>query len=238
MGAGIDRAGPDRAVALHLLHQGAVAFLGAPHNAVTRGKLTHQAFWKAVIEGKTIGEAFTEAMNNWIVVVEEEHNGNPTHASQNIVLIGDPAFRMNTPRSPIAQPARMRVSGDVVQVDGPAQWTINSETNELAHEWKWPGQLHYYGAPGVVLQYYWAGRYDKHKPYFFARFHTDRAVAELVTLSEAPAGLGWGGNFFVDEHADGTRTVLWRVRLLDYDVETGTVSAKLDTLSFQVVYGD
>merc|ERR1712232_883865 len=69
--AGIDRAGPDRAVALHLLHQGAVAFLGAPHNAVTRGKLTHQAFWKAVIEGKTIGEAFTEAMNNWIVVVEE-----------------------------------------------------------------------------------------------------------------------------------------------------------------------
>merc|ERR1712232_193132 len=178
--AGIDRSGPYGSVALHLLHQGAVSFMGAPHNAVTRGKLTHHAFWDAMLRGQTLGNAFAEAINDWVVVLEEDHNGNPTHASQNIVLFGDPAFQMHIPQKPAQVPARLDQQGDAVVVHAPTVWTLNSETVELAHEWKWPGSLHYYGAPGVVSLYWWGGKYDKSKQYFFAR--VDVKSSKKLTL--------------------------------------------------------
>merc|ERR1711870_158754 len=154
--------------------------------------------------------------------------------SQNIVLFGDPAFHLHLPRMPIAAPARVVVAGDVATAYAPDQWTINSETDALAHEWKWPGQLHYYGAPGVVSHYRWAGKYDTSKPYLFARFQTDKSVSNIVKLDEAPLGLGWSGKFLVDEHGDGTRTVIWRIRLLDYQTETGIINDQLSSQSFRV----
>jgi hypothetical protein len=234
--AGIDRSGPDASVALHMLHQGAVSFMGAPHNAVTRSKLTHHAFWDALLRGETLGNAFAESINDWMVIVEEDHKGNPTHAPQNIVLFGDPALRLHAPQKPAVPPARVEEQGDIVTAYGPTEWTLNSDTSGLAQEWNWPGKLHYFGAPGAVQLYYWAGKYDKSKQFLFARFHTKAANAKLEKTSESPAGLGWTGLVHVDEHSDGSHTLIWRVRLLDFDVETGSIAAQLSSQSFRIVY--
>jgi len=234
--AGIDVGGPESSVALHLLHQGAVSFMGAPFNAVTRSKLTHHAFWDAVLRGEALGKAFADAVNDWMVVVEEDHNGNPTHASQNIVLFGDPALRMYIPSQPAMLPARLTENGDILTAHSPHAWTLNSETQELAKEWNWQGGLYYYGAPGVVSYYRWAGQYDKSKQFLFARFHSNEcANLRLEKETEAPLGVGWEGVFHLDWHADGDCTLLWRVRLLDYDTETGEINAELSAQSFRVV---
>jgi len=184
-----------------------------------------------------LGKAFADAINNWVVVLKEDCDGNPTHWTQNIVLFGDPAFKMYVPQKPIVQPARVVHQGNTISAYGPDVWTMNSDTGALATEWKWPGQLYYYGAPGVVPHYYWAGKYDKSKPYLFARFHTDRQVIGLKKLDEATGNLGWQGEAYIDEHFDGSRTMIWRIRLLDYNTETGAIVAKLDQQSYHILYG-
>jgi len=213
--------------------------MGAPHNAVTRQKFTHHAFWNALLRGETLGAAFTEAMNDWVVVVQEDHNGNPIHASQNVVLFGDPAFRMFIPRNSSTPPARLEQNGDILQVHAPQQWTKNNETDKLSVEWKWNGNLNYYGAPGVVPLYYWAGRYDKSKPYYFARYRMamscTTAILEKISDTEVPQGVGWTGLTHIDDHSDGSCTLLWRVRLLDFDVETGVITSRVDVESFRVM---
>jgi hypothetical protein len=42
----------------------------------------------------------------------------------------------------------------------------------------------------------------------------------------------------VDEHADGTRTYRWRVRLVDFDQPKGTILSKVDRLDYRIVFED
>jgi hypothetical protein len=50
-----------------------------------------------------------------------------------------------------------------------------------------------------------------------------------------PDGLGWTGTCYVDEHADGSRSLYWRVRLIDADKTTGEVRAQVEQLDFRLI---
>ena len=47
---------------------------------------------------------------------------------------------------------------------------------------------------------------------------TRRDYATVEPLDEAPDPLGWTGTCYVDEHADGSRSLYWRSRLIDFDM--------------------
>ena len=69
-----------------------------------------------------------------------------------------------------------------------------------------------------------------------AEYRTPHRVAGLDQLGAPPAPLGWTGRFFLDEHADGTRSIRWRVKLIDLDQVAGRVKAQLDHIDYQVMY--
>jgi hypothetical protein len=46
--------------------------------------------------------------------------------------------------------------------------------------------------------------------------------------------LGWGGGVHIDEHPDGSASALWRVRLLDFDAETGVITAEESEFTYRV----
>ena len=49
-----------------------------------------------------------------------------------------------------------------------------------------------------------------------------------------PEPLGWRGGHYIDRHQDGTQTVRWRVRLLDYNMQTGEMNQSLDEAGFRL----
>jgi hypothetical protein len=58
-----------------------------------------------------------------------------------------------------------------------------------------------------------------------------RARAKVEPRSEPR---GWNGKWFVDEHADGSRSVFFSVRLVDFDMDAGAVLRQVDRLRFRL----
>ncbi|CAJ1352141.1 unnamed protein product [Effrenium voratum] len=255
--AGFDKlSNPMDSVVLTLLHYGAVAFLGGPRNAITASGLVHAAFWNDIALGKSIGEAFVAGWNN----VALNHIDQATDAAQktaeyvmmNIALMGDPAFKLFIPSAPQQRLAEVvQLSNGHLKVTGPQQWTKFKADQTLADEWNWRGNLYYYGAPGATPQKMWHGSklHDVEFPYLYARFTTTEDVVGFKA-SEVPLPLGWTGpdrgrgypgsagtSLHEDRHADGSKTLMWRVRLLDYDCETGEVTGQLTEQSYELVLG-
>ncbi|CAJ1374565.1 unnamed protein product [Effrenium voratum] len=255
--AGFDKlSDPMDSVVLTLLHYGAVAFLGGPRNAITASGLVHAAFWNEIALGKSIGEAFVAGWNN----VALNHIDQATDAAQktaeyvmmNIALMGDPAFKLFIPSAPQQRPAEVvQMSNGRLKVTGPQQWTKFKADQSLSDEWNWQGDLYYYGAPGATPQKMWHGSklHDVEFPYLYARFTTTADVVGFKA-SEVPLPLGWTGpdrgrgypgsagtSLHEDRHADGSKTLMWRVRLLDYDCETGEVTGQLADQTYEMILG-
>ncbi len=49
-----------------------------------------------------------------------------------------------------------------------------------------------------------------------------------------PSPLGMTGSFYVDSHQDGSKTILWHVRVLDFDMTTGTKNEVIDTVTYTI----
>lgn len=67
---------------------------------------------------------------------------------------------------------------------------------------------------------------------------TGKDIARGTTIEpvgKVPASLGWTGSCFVDEHADGSRSIYWRVRMIDGDMTSGEVRAQIDRLEFRLL---
>eukprot|EP00929_Paragymnodinium_shiwhaense_P065936 TRINITY_DN33033_c0_g1_i1.p1 TRINITY_DN33033_c0_g1~~TRINITY_DN33033_c0_g1_i1.p1 ORF type:complete len:732 (-),score=117.91 TRINITY_DN33033_c0_g1_i1:179-2374(-) len=247
---------PMSSIVLTFLHYGAIGFVGGPRNNVTASGSVHGAFWNAVVQGKSIGEAFQEGWND-VAVNHEDQDGSALaeYVMTNIGLYGDPAFKVFIPGAPAKKAAAMTTlneTDDTVTVTGPQEWTRFEADNSTTHEWKWPGSLYYYGAPGAVVQRNWTGKYDSEYPYYYARvaIPSGKHVQSVHPLSTLEAPLGFSGagqnvsggghgqagdTWHVDKHSDNSSTLLFRVRLLTYDYETGEIDKQFKEQKYEIV---
>jgi len=81
---------------------------------------------------------------------------------------------------------------------------------------------------------YWAGAHDNEDLYFGVALPVDGPVGRVVTDDAPSQPLRWSGNHYVHSHQDGTSTLSWRVRLIDYDMYTGEVIQGLGEMQFRI----
>lgn len=94
-------------------------------------------------------------------------------------------------------------------------------------EWGWHDSLHVVTGAGVSMVSANPGipGYHQLNPHVIAKYRTAGKISDITQQDDMAAPLGWSGSFqnhvHVDEHSDGTRTYLWRVRLMDSDQKNG-----------------
>ena len=71
--------------------------------------------------------------------------------------------------------------------------------------------------------------------WFTAEVRTKQRLTSIEAVDVVSAPLGGTGRFFIDAHDDGTRSVFWRVRLIDFDMTKGVVASQVDKLRFRLV---
>ena len=83
-----------------------------------------------------------------------------------------------------------------------------------------------YTGAGASPMTYWAGSYDKEDMYFGVQVLVEEAPGTIVQQGTFAEPLGWNGQYHLDWHQDGSVTALWKVRLLDFDEQTGAIAAQ------------
>ena len=197
-------------------------------------------FWNGVLSGQTIGLAHRLSMNSALVTIfdRKENTGGAYWYQLRIrTQFGDPAFVMRVPAAPRSAPARIAVDGDTVTVHAPAQWWPVKMA--VPEDWKkWTGKdLYVLRGAGTCARRTWCGEdYDREETYVTAEFTTRRRIAKIEEVQKPPAPLGWTGAYHVDEHADGSRTYRWAVRVADFDQIKGRIVNAIARLDYRVVY--
>jgi hypothetical protein len=155
---------------------------------------------------------------------------------ENEMLFGDPGLQFYVPAVPMTAPATATLNNDIVTVSGPQEWTQVQFVEDQLAEWNYEGDLFMYVGPGAEPKTYWSGGHDREDLYYTAAVAIPEGTpTTTLTPFEAMADpLGWRGSHYLDSHQDGTQTVRWRVRLLDYNMQTGEITGQLDTARFQL----
>jgi hypothetical protein len=237
--ATLDRDAEYQTVVARFLRNGAVGFVGNIRPGIGHQEHLRMAFWNGVLGGKTIGQAHRMSQNSMCLEAMDRgqlERGGPLRYSLNIrMLFGDPAFRMRLPAAPKAAAAHVTVKGDTVTVHGPgAWWPVEIRVPE---DWKkWTGKkLYACRGPGVYVSRNWfGGGYGIERHCVNAEIRTSRKIKSIKQIQSPPKPLGWNEKLWSDEHADGTRTYSWPVRLLDFDQTTGKVTNKIDRVDYRI----
>ena len=103
-------------------------------------------------------------------------------------------------------------------------------------EWNYEGDLFMYVGAGAEPKTYWSGGHDREDLYYTVALPVpdDTPAATLTEMDAMAEPLGWRGSHYLDIHQDGSRTLRWRVRLLDYNMQTGEILGQLDTARFEL----
>ena len=126
--------------------------------------------------------------------------------------------------------------GNRITVTGPETWHRVQFVSEQLAEWNYDGDWFMYVGQGAAPKTYWSGRYDNEDLYYTVGLSVpgDVPTDSLTELNPMPQPLGWRGGHYVDAHQDGTKTIRWRVRLIDYDMQTGEMNQQLDESVFRL----
>jgi len=120
-------------------------------------------------------------------------------------------------------------------VHGPAQWLrFEYEANA---DWKSSfKKLYAWRGAGVGVERWWHPRERRNEEalIYTVALKTRKRVKRVEALGDVPESLQWTGRYFVDTHADGSRTIYWRTKLIDCDKTTGKVKQKLAQRSFRL----
>lgn len=227
--AALDK-GPSQ-VTKSLLRQGAVGFMGGTRNLIAMSGHLASEVINSILEYESLGHAFNRAYQAVTLNVLDSDDHGSNVSRHNWLLIGDPALVLHVPDSPLEQPAfaDIALDGTDLTVTGPETWWIRPYPESLLIEWGWyPNTLHAIIGAGTALMTYWgAPGFDHQIPYFVAKYRTLGHVPDIAQEPSISWPLGWGGSFasnvHVDEHVDGTRTYLWRVRLINFDHRNGGI---------------
>lgn len=238
--AALDREPDFHSVIARLFRKGAVAFAGNSREGCAPQELQRMEFWNGVLAGQTIGQAHRRSINSALVTVLDKKEGAGGGYGYQLRIrtqFGDPAFAMRVPGPPRSAPAHISVEGDTVSVHAPAQWWPIKMV--VPEDWKqWTGKDLYVlrGAGTYALREWCAEQYDREETCITAEFTTRRRIAKIEQVQQPPAPLGWSGAYHVDEHADGSRTCRWAVRLADFDQIQGHMLSAVEQLDYRVVY--
>ncbi|MEI6605418.1 MAG: hypothetical protein WCP35_08920 [Verrucomicrobiota bacterium] len=238
--AALDREADDHSVVARLFRKGAVSFAGNSREGCAPQELQRLEFWNGVLSGQTIGLAHRRSINSALVTILDHHEnagGAYTYQLHIRTQFGDPAFAPRLPGPPRSAPAHTTVAGDVVTVHAPAQWwPIKMVVPEDWKQWTGKDLFVLRGAGTYALRQWCAQQYDREETYMTAEFTTRRHVTKIEQLQSPPAPLGWRGSYQQDEHADGSRTYRWAVRLADFDPFKGTITNAVEKLEYRMVY--
>lgn len=236
--ASLDQDAEFRSVAARLLRNGAVGFVGNSRRGIAQQDLFRSEFWNAVLAGQTLGEANRSALNRLTVAALEkgETSGGPYYYQlYNHAVYGDPALAIGLPSAPPELAARLVQRGGLATIHAPQRWS-RFEYAPLA-EWgcAFPKLYSWRGA-GMTTEDWWFDPEKRNQEalYYTAELRTRRQVDTVEPLDEPPTPLGWTGRCFVDEHADGSRSLYWRVRLIDFDMTSGEIRAEVEQLRFRL----
>ncbi|MCY2960210.1 MAG: C25 family cysteine peptidase [Planctomycetota bacterium] len=237
--AALDQDAEHRSVALRLLRNGAVAFVGNVRRGVAQQELYRSEFWNAVLAGESLGRAHRSAQNRMLVAVlangESEH-GLRLYQLYNAAFYGDPALVVHLPGPRQTRPARVEVEGRDCVVRAPAAWW---RTEAFAPaDWNYTASAVLYGwrGGGVGVESSWDAEHKRNREelVYTAEVRTRRRVGGLVAVQPPGGPPRWDGRHFVDEHADGTRSVYFRVRMIDGDPATGEILRRAEDLRFRL----
>ncbi|MBN1818605.1 MAG: hypothetical protein JW828_14675 [Sedimentisphaerales bacterium] len=208
-------------IARRFLRRGAVAYIGNSRQASNPIVQYISQFWSGMTDGMTLGQAHRRAQNAKLCRhMEDESFGSGYNyiAAYEATLYGDPALKIYIPASPTVRPAHSEFGPSSLIVHGPEQWR-----DDLL-----PTDFHAYTGYGVSQDnFMWNPRY-------FAEYRTLLAVKSLDQVTDTSEPLGWNGSWFIDEHQDGTRSVYWLTQLLDYDMNTGSITDSLDRIEYAI----
>ena len=200
-------------------------------------------FWNGVFAGQTLGESHLRAQNSKasLVLETKQIEGGPDHYQLHIrSLMGDPGFQPKLPSPPKTSPAKVEIKEDLVTVHAPQTWWVSRM--RVPEDWKlWADKpLHLIRGLGTYADRHWCkDQYDHEVNYVDATLTTKRRIASIAQITpDLPATLGWTGKHTVDEHADGSRTYHWRVRLVDFDQTTGTIKHQADKIDYKIAFAD
>jgi len=222
---GIDEDSLDRLIVIRMLRKGAVAYIGTQRGTPEDKRQYRQDFWNAVTTGATLGQAHRRGLNSMKVTVLE---GGPfAHYCEYCLcseaFYGDPALRIHIPSAPVLEPAHVEASGSTLTAVAPSEYWFDDYVDADQHRW------YCYSGAGLHPDY------DMSIKYFLAEWRTEGQVSSMVQDPTVPPPLGWPtGDFFLDEHDDGTRSILWRVRFLEFDKATGKVLKRLDRIDYEL----
>jgi len=236
--ASLDQDERRRSVAARLLRNGAVAFVGNGRRGIAQGALYYSEMQNALLRGETLGEAHRTALNRSMVAIlekGEQERGPYRYQRGHFAAYGDPALALGLPRPRKAATAHVQAHGSRVEVAAPPVLT-RIEYAPLP-EWKcrYP-KLWTWNGLGLGTEASWRGgdNYDLHDLLMTAEVRTRRQYVGVEPPDKPPAPLGWTGSCYVDEHSDGTRSLYWRCRFVDFDQTTGTVRSQVGKLRFRL----
>ncbi|MDA1113550.1 MAG: C25 family cysteine peptidase [Planctomycetota bacterium] len=234
--ASLDQDLEHRSVAAQLLRNGAVAFIGNTRRGIAEQDLFRSEIWNGLLDGMTIGKAQRKALNRTLVaVLEKEQTAGGAYFYQhyNHMVIGDPALQLHFKRTESSEAASASIDGRKVTVLAPKRW-IRFNYIPL-EEWgcEFPILYSWRGA-GVGVESTWHGpekRNDEH--YFYTvEVKTRSKLSSVKLVGKTTDPLGVSGPCFVDFHADGSRSLFWRVRLFDADMTSGEIRSQAQELKF------
>lgn len=237
--AALDQDPEHRSVALRLLRNGAIGFVGNVRRGVAQGEMYRSEFWNAVLAGQSLGRAHRHALNRALVSVlanGENERGLRRYQLHNAACYGDPAVVLHLPTAPKVPAAHADLNQRSVTVRAPGAWWRTEQV--VVEDWKYTESPKLYGwrGAGVGVECSWDGEHRRNRDelVFTAEVRTRRRVNGLVAVKAPAAPLGWDGKWFVDDHADGSRSIYFRVRMIDCDVANGAVRRQVDELRFRL----
>jgi hypothetical protein len=238
--AALDRETDNRSVIARLFRMGAVAFAGNARPGCAQQELQRMEFWNGVLAGQTLGQAHRRSINSARVTILDRKEGAGGAYGYQLRIrtqFGDPAFALRVPHAPTSSPARVEVDGDRVTVHAPKQWwPVKMFVPEDWKKWAGKDLSVIRGAGTYALRTWCSDEYDREEIYMTAELTTRRRVARIEQVQKPPSPLGWNGSFHADEHADGSRTYRWAVRLVDFDQVKGRIVNAVERLEYRVVY--
>jgi hypothetical protein len=226
-------------VAARILRNGAVAFSGNARRGIGQQHFYRSEFWNALLSGQSLGEAHRYALNrNLIVMLDkgQRRRGGYYYQYNHRTVYGDPALTFGFKTLPVDAMARVQVNGRQATVKAPPEFVRKEYPPNP--EWKcaFP-KLWCWTGLGVGREQQWdhKNKYDHQDLLFTAEVRSRLPVVGVEPLNKPPSPLGWTGKSYVDKHADGTQSLYWRCRMIDFDQTTGKVHKQVPTLEFRLL---
>lgn len=237
--AALDQDAEQRSVALRMLRNGAVAFVGNVRKGVAQSEHYRSEFWNALLAGQPLGLAHRHALNcvmAAMIAEGQQQAGLRRYQFYNAACYGDPAFVLHRPAAPQVKSARTESKGREVVVHAPGGWWQAEQV--IVPDWGYTrgARILSWRGAGVGVDSSWDGenRRNRDQLYYTAAVRTRLRTPRLVAVRPPAAPLGWQGQLAIDEHEDGWRTVYFRVRCIDFDMDQGVVLQQVDALRFRL----